>query len=102
MCFALFSTYAAHKINDINWHSHYNFLFLTQNIAAELTSFWKPPDIRAWHPFCVELGGLRTTEWGSPCAVSWLLLRWVADAEGLLCRAGFFNDDQARCAACMW
>ncbi len=34
MCFALFSTYAAHKINDINWHSHYNFLFLTQNIAA--------------------------------------------------------------------
>lgn len=37
--FALFSTYAAHKINDINWHSHYNFLFLTQNIAAELTSF---------------------------------------------------------------
>ncbi len=35
MCFALFSTYlyAAHKINDINWHSHYNFLFLTQNIA---------------------------------------------------------------------
>lgn len=41
---------------------------------------------------------IHTTEWGSPCAVSRLLLRWVDVAEGLLCRAGFSNDGLVRCS----